>query len=323
MADNPARSQARGRYDLLIDGSRCLRMRFSESSCRRCSDACPYGAISLDGTLSVDPVLCTGCLGCTVSCPSGAFEQAGDFCALVAQLSRVPDPVLGCDRTRDNAHATVACLGGLAEEHLVALSHTLSGKVTLNLTCCGDCPNDGIVSQLLQRLHHLAEAELFDSGSRIVLAESPADLGFTEESVDRRSFFKAFRNSIFKSAALVLSSTGERAERRTEYSRKRVPIRRAILSDLRKGFSPSIEERLRQRFDSQISFNSSCTSCQGCVAICPTGALQAAQPEQSPAFNAALCTGCGLCGEFCMDGAVVVERLMGGAGRPEAQVKAD
>ena len=310
MADTPKpQDQAGSREDISIDASRCLRMRFSESRCRRCADACPHGAIGLKDTLSVDPGRCTGCLLCTAACPSGALEQGRDFHGCMMQLSRVPDPVLGCNRTSDRAHATLACLGALAEEHLVVLSHTLSGKLTLNMTRCGDCPNVGIVGELLQRLHGIAEAGLLDSGSRIVLAESPGDMKFSEESVGRRGFFKAFRNSIFKSAAVVLSSTAEQVERRSDYSSKRLPIRRELLKDIRKSLSPATEERIRQRFDSSVSFDSSCTTCQGCVAICPVGALQTDDLEKIPVFSAGLCTGCGLCGEFCMDGALAVRTV--------------
>lgn len=297
--------------DLRVDPSRCLRMRFSESGCRRCVDVCPKEAIAFEEVLSVDATRCTRCLLCTSACPSGALEQGGDFYSCVTELSRVPAPVLGCNRTRDKANATVTCLGGLAEEHLMALSHTLSGKVTLNLTACGDCPNSRIVIHLLQRLHDLAEAELFDSSCRIILVESPADLLFNAKTVGRRSFFKAFRNSIFKSAAVILSSSAVgRAQHRTEYSTKHLPVRRAILSDLRRSFSLEIEQRIRQHFDFKVMFNGSCTHCHGCVAICPTGALQPDQPGQSPALNEASCTGCRLCEEFCMDRALKLDQDM-------------
>lgn len=293
--------------DLRMDPSRCSRMRFCESGCRRCLEICPRDAIALEGALSVDPQRCSGCLLCTAACPTGALEQGVDFHACLTRLSRVPDPVLGCSRTGDKANATVTCLGGLAEEHLVALSHTLSGKVTLNLTNCGDCPNGGMVSHLLERLHDLAEAALFDSNSRIVLAQTEADLTFTEEGVGRRGFFKAFRNSIFKSASVVLSSSaGERAETRLQYSSKRLPAGRSLLSELRKGIAPAMEKRIRNHFDFQVSFNDGCTHCHGCVAICPTAALRTDQPERPPAFSDGLCTGCGLCEEFCLDGALSV-----------------
>lgn len=292
---------------LQTDPSRCLRMRFCESGCNRCIDVCPQGAIKFDDALSVDAQRCTGCLLCTAVCPSGAMEQKNNFYECVTELSRVPNPVLGCNRNRNKAHATVSCLGGLAEEHLVALSHTLSGKVTLNLTNCGECSNSRVVSHLLQRLHDVAEAALFDSNCRLVLAESEADVEFTEETVGRRSFFKAFGNSIFKSASVVLSSSaGERVERRTEYSIKRLPRRRAILSDLRKSFSPALELKIGRHFDFCVLFSGSCTNCCGCVAICPTGALQSDESGASPAFDQAMCTGCRLCQEFCADGALTV-----------------
>src|SRR5512140_2953940 len=89
------------RADLTVDASRCLRMRFSESSCRRCTDICPHGAVTLGSGLSLNPEQCRGCLLCTAVCPSGALEQNNDFSDCLAQLSRVPDPVLGCIRTKE------------------------------------------------------------------------------------------------------------------------------------------------------------------------------------------------------------------------------
>jgi formate hydrogenlyase subunit 6/NADH:ubiquinone oxidoreductase subunit I len=70
--------------------------------------------------------------------------------------------------------------------------------------------------------------------------------------------------------------------------------------------SPELEIRIRKRFDASVSFAEACTGCQGCVAICPTGALQTGLADMSPTFLPLLCTGCGLCHEFCLDGAVQV-----------------
>ncbi|ABQ24688.1 4Fe-4S binding protein [Geotalea uraniireducens] len=290
--------------DLLADASRCMLMRFSESSCRLCFDICPHGAVSLDGGLSINPQQCRGCLLCTAVCPVGALEQSSDFSACLARLSKVPEPILGCVRTNECSNGTVACLGGLSEEHLLALCHTLTGRLTLNLSLCGDCPNNPMITRLRQRLDAISEAGLSDSRCHINFAESAQDIHYRDESVDRRSFFKSFSNALFKNAAVILSATNEQTERRTEYAGKRLPIRRKLLNSTRNKLSQELVVRIRKHFDSCVSFDDTCTRCQGCAAICPTGALQTELSDIPPTFDQLLCTCCGLCREFCMDGAL-------------------
>jgi len=89
------------RDDLIIDASRCLRMRFSESSCRHCVDICPHGAVILDSALTINPDQCHGCMLCTSVCPAGALEQNCDFHACLAKLAKVSEPILGCIRTKE------------------------------------------------------------------------------------------------------------------------------------------------------------------------------------------------------------------------------
>ncbi|GAM09109.1 electron transport complex subunit RsxB [Geobacter sp. OR-1] len=295
------------RDDLRIDRSRCLRMRFSDSGCRRCLDICPNGAVSLDDGLSINSKQCRGCLLCTAVCPAGALEQGSDFSACLAQLSRVPEPVLGCVRTNECSHATMACLGSLSEEHLFALCHALDGRLTLNLSQCGDCPNSAMLAILAQRLNTLSASGLSDEGCCIVLAESAQDIKCRAESVDRRSFFRSFGKVLLQNAAVILSNTREQTEQRTDYTGKRLPMRRELLNRTRSRLSLELELLVRTHFDTCVSFdNSSCTGCQGCVAICPTGALMTGVMDEKPVFDYLLCTGCGLCREFCLDHAVRV-----------------
>jgi len=281
-------------------------MRFCDSACRRCLDICPHGAVTLDGGLAVNPELCRGCLLCTSVCPAGALEQALDFSTCLAKLSKVPEPILGCARTAECSNATLPCLGGLSEEHLLALSHTVTGSVTLNLSQCGDCLNNAMVSTLKQRLAALSAAALTSSASRIVIAESPADIQYRDEPLDRRGFFKSFRSSLFSSAAVILSTQNEQSVHRSDYAGKRISVRRLLLNGVREHASPDLVTSIQRRFDTCITIDGNCSACHGCVAICPCGALSTVDSDALPAFNPLPCSGCGLCAEFCLDGAVQI-----------------
>lgn len=293
-----------GRDDLVLDGSRCLKMRYSESSCRRCADICPHRAVSLDGFLAVNPHHCRGCLLCSSLCPTGALEDNADFSSILAQLNRVTAPVLGCVRTKETANSSLPCLGGLSEEHLLTLCYSLTGTLTLNLTECGECPNSAIISHLRQRLESLYGGGLLEGGCVIRIAETPEDIDYRAESVDRRSFFSSFRKSIFQSAAVILSTNKRESERRTGYAEKRLPVRRKLLNDVIKKLSIEQAALLEKRFDTSLTISEACSKCQGCVAICPTGALQRGASEAEPTFDPLFCTGCRVCSEFCMDGAL-------------------
>jgi ferredoxin len=294
------------RDDLHIDQSRCLRMRFSESGCRRCIDICPHCAVMLDSGLAINAELCRGCLLCTTVCPVGALEHRIDFSDCLAKLTRVPEPVLGCIRTKECSNVAIVCLGGLSEEHFLALNHSLTGRLTLNLSMCGDCPNNPMIAELRQRLDNLAKAGLSLSGCRIFITEMAEDVHYHDESVARRSFFKSFRNSLLKSAAIIISNSNDQTERRTEYAGKRLPLRRELLNSTRSKLSLELEIKVRNHFDVCVSFENTCTRCHGCVAICPTGALKTEAIDDSPVFDQLLCTGCGLCREFCLEQAVQI-----------------
>jgi ferredoxin len=293
-----------GSDDVRIDASRCLRMRYSDSACHRCVAACPHGSVTVADRLVIDPGLCRGCQLCTTVCPAGALEPMDDFTACLAQLAKVPEPVLGCIRTKDRSHTSISCLGGLSPEHLMSLIQTMSGVVTLNLSLCADCGNAASISLLRERLNALTRAGLTVDGAELVLVAAAEEIHFHDTTVDRRGFFKLFRRSLVESASAVLAVTKEQPETPIAYSIKRLPIRRNLLNRTRASLSPEMVKKCREQFDVQVTWNDTCTACQGCVAICPTGALQTVSDAEQPVFDCLSCTGCGLCVEFCLDGAV-------------------
>ncbi len=56
-----------------IDVSRC------PDGCRKCAEACPTGAISIDGTARIDLGKCLFCTDCVEACPEGALTYSGDY----------------------------------------------------------------------------------------------------------------------------------------------------------------------------------------------------------------------------------------------------
>lgn len=56
-----------------LDPSRC------PDGCRACVDACPTGAASLDGGLSLDMGRCLFCTECTAACPTGAISFTEEY----------------------------------------------------------------------------------------------------------------------------------------------------------------------------------------------------------------------------------------------------
>ncbi|NTV49580.1 MAG: 4Fe-4S binding protein [Geobacteraceae bacterium] len=297
------------RDNLRIESSRCLPIRFNESSCSRCVDSCPHNAIFLEDRLIVDRELCTGCLLCTTVCPSGALEMDQDFDVCLAKLAKATDPVFGCVRSADSANTVLPCLGGLASEHLLALYHSLSlsGIVTtLNISMCGECPNGAILKTLKERLQNISDAGMDRGGCRILQIDSVGKITVHHESIGRRSFFKSLRSTLFQSAAIVISGTTEHAGQRSDYAEKRVPLRRMLLNRTINGMTPDLQGVVRSHYDSYISFSEACTACQGCAAICPTGALLTENPGNHPLFIPERCTGCGLCREFCLDDALEI-----------------
>ncbi|MBI1783633.1 NADH-quinone oxidoreductase subunit NuoB [Candidatus Sumerlaeota bacterium] len=62
-----------------INNSKC------PEDCRVCADACPTGAISLDGNVRIDLGKCLFCTDCTRACPEGAISYTGEYRLAVRQ----------------------------------------------------------------------------------------------------------------------------------------------------------------------------------------------------------------------------------------------
>jgi Ni,Fe-hydrogenase III small subunit/ferredoxin len=57
----------------VIDGAQC------PDGCRRCAEACPTAAITINGSAQIDLGRCLFCTDCVEACPEGAVTHSGDY----------------------------------------------------------------------------------------------------------------------------------------------------------------------------------------------------------------------------------------------------
>lgn len=289
---------------LRLDTSRCLRMRLGESECSRCSAACPVGAIELSDGLEIGKERCTGCLTCTTVCPTGAIEANEEFRSILSALAShsLPVFVIGCRLAGSRSHKQLPCLGMLSAEHLVGLYATGNATVQLVADACDGCASGPIRELLIIRLLETVRSTRLPLDRRIRLVTKSEDLLYHEPGLDRRSFFTSLRNIALQGVTSALyAPSGEKGG--LCYGDKALPDRRIFLLRAIESLPSAEASLLLDAFTFSASFNDSCDGCLGCIRACPTAALTETD-DARPSFDASRCTGCRLCTEFCLSGAV-------------------
>jgi ferredoxin len=93
------------------------------------------------------------------------------------------------------------------------------------------------------------------------------------------------------------------------YAAKKLPLKRNILNTIvRKLADSNAVTDLLHKYAFTVKTGASCNNCFACIGMCPTGALKIRKDADGPGllFNSSLCTGCGLCRDFCPAHAVSV-----------------
>jgi ferredoxin len=264
-------------------------------------------------TIAVDQEACTGCMLCAASCSAGAIEEERlDFRELLTNLNDLEQPVIGCKAGPEvRAHVRVECLGGLSEEHLIALEALVPRSVQLNATSCEDCRNGFVIDAVEKRLEKLRRLGIARDGEGVLLRKSEHALVFRERECNRRSFlFSMGRQTASTGANVILPREENQSVGR---SKKHFPFRRKLLNAVLAQLSQEQYERLYAEYYYDIALSESCDSCCRCAAMCPTGALirKRENGQKHIEFRSLLCSGCGLCAGFCPLDAIEVRKAGG------------
>lgn len=314
-----------------VRGDLCARGRHRKSTCTRCADACPTGAIVWAEELAVDPEKCTGCGACAAVCPTGALEacQPGDA-ELLGRVRHAAQAfktvAFACPRyvdTEPSAKAVcveVPCVGRLNEAVLVGAAAMQAQWVLLLDGACEGCPS-AKAHESAERMadHANGLLQAFGMSPRVFFGpQLPASLAAVSremaEGLSRRGFFTLLAREALRVGAVTVDtvlSSREQAEK-NEPTRGELPTdlpakRALLLASLRRLGEP-LAAQLAMEGWATFGYSQSCTGCQMCAFFCPTGALTKVEREGrvGVAFRAAACTACGLCEDICYQDAVLL-----------------
>ena len=313
--DIVAVAESLGKKSVAVLRDRCTAVRHRRSTCRRCVDICPAGAIEVGGNeLVLDAKACIACGACTTVCPTEALVSIDPTDAALAEsVDAAMDAnggraVFACARiaskhiANPDAYAEVPCLPRVDEPLMLALASKGAEEILLVDGNCETCKYhdcSAIVDETVSRTNALLAAH----GSSL---EVKRVTGFPEDMhvEDTKGLFGATRRGFFSDAvgsAKEAAMTAAKVTVAQEFGYDLDEI--AIGERLRVGEngtlpqigahkhevainaldalgSPTADEIDSRLFGSVTINTKSCNSCGMCATFCPTGALRRDVPEK-------------------------------------------
>lgn len=322
-----------------LASDRCVVVRNRHSSCTRCSDACPAGAVkAVNNVLSLDGEACVACGACTTVCPAEALIPLQpldeDLAASVAEavVATEGTAVFACARIASKRvgdprrFAEVPCLARMEESVLLGLAARGVEDIVLVDGTCATCKFRANVSGIdatVASANSLIAAQ--GSEIRVTRASAFPDVALLEDKhsllgESRRGFFTSARSRAVDAAgktAEVMVFKNEGGSTPSLRDRLRMsdagtlpqfnPERRMRVLDAMDSLGASAVPQIDTRLFGSVEIDAEkCSSCGMCTVFCPTGALKKSElvPEDGEGsyleFSAADCVQCRLCADACL-----------------------
>jgi ferredoxin len=298
---------------LNFDIASCVKATSKFSTCSKCVDICPVDTIVFQENIpSFTPSACIDCGACVGACPSGSFSLS-QYSGIDFFFSFI-----------ESKNATISCkehlpcLAMLSVEELLALA--IVKETTLELGYCKNCEIGGLYKEIVSNIEEV-NFILSSFGDKHLDVSFAAPLKDQKEEPSRRSFLSHINIKKMQEAKEKFDAKVDEDELKSfaidssnieKLKPKTIPARRKLLLTLLKRLEkPSQYELLPQeeiRFISQKYIEESCTNCQICYRICPTGALSSDSKFSRINFDSIACIKCHLCHDVCEPDAIKLQK---------------
>jgi len=303
---------------LHLEIASCVRATSKFSDCTKCIDACPESIQLVDNLPSFANNTGVEAAACVGVCPTEAFSLS-DFSTTEFFFS-----FLGSKVRLISPKLNVPCLSVLSVEHLISLALVSEDDITLDLS---SYDSDSILYEQIEARIDEANFVLSSFSEKKLVTNVDAPV-VTEKSEKENEDALASRRSFLGNASLKgivkhkmsFDEAVEADELKTfsldvdiiaKIKEKNLPDKRKILfTTLKQAGVPDHFEVLAEEdigFTSQKFVDESCTNCQICYRICPTGALSSDGKFSLINFDAMLCVKCRLCHDVCEPNAIQLQ----------------
>jgi len=293
---------------LHLEISSCVRATSKFSDCTKCIEACPESIQLVDNLPSFANNTGVEAAACIGVCPTEAFSLSDFsttefFFTFLESKVRLISPKLN-----------VPCLSVFSVEHLVSFSLASEEEITLDMSSYDE---ESILYEQIEARIEEANFVLSSFSKKQLVTNVDASVGKEEDKKEedvssRRSFLG---NASLKGVVKHKMSFDEAVEADelktfvldkdiiSKIKEKNLPDKRKILfTTLKHAGVPESFEVLAEEdisFTSQKFVDDTCTNCQICYRICPTGALSSDAKFSLINFDAMLCVKCRLCHDVC------------------------
>jgi ferredoxin len=301
---------------LHLEVASCVRATSKFSDCTKCIDACPESIQLVDHLPSFANNTGVEAAACVGICPTEAFSLSNFsttefFFSFLESKVRLISPKFN-----------VPCLSVLSVEHLLSLAIASEEEITLDMSSYDK--QSILFEQIAVRIEE-ANFVLSSFSSKQLLTNVDAQIEVENNTKDddvnsRRSFLGSATLKGVVKHKMSFDEAVEANELKTfdldaatiaKIREKNVPDKRKILfTTLKRAGVPEIFEILPEEevsFTSQKFVDDTCTNCQICYRICPTGALTSNGKFSLINFDAMLCVKCRLCHDVCEPDAIQLQ----------------